>query len=86
MNKLAATLFLIGTLGTTGSAFADVDTITGLGPTRLDACTDAKQSAKNVTMPYNYTITSFGQCDCEKSTDNLWKCVVEYRSVHKDKK
>lgn len=86
MNRFTATLFLIGALGTAGAALADVDTITGLGSTRLDACTDAKQSAVRVTMPYNFTITSFGQCDCEKSTDTLWKCVVEYRSFHKEKK
>jgi len=83
MSKSKLALLFVCMLGATGSAVAEVDVSTGLGDSRLAACKDAKDSAISVTRPYNFEITSFGSCECEKSTDSMWKCVVEYRSVHK---
>lgn len=59
-------------------AFAEVDTISGIGESRLDACKDAKDTAQRVTSQNGFVLDSFGVCDCEQRTENLWKCIVEY--------
>lgn len=78
MKNLYKSVFLASLLGLTGFAYADVDTITGIGSTRLEACTDAKNSAREVNMPNNFMITGFAPCECERSGSSFWKCVVEY--------
>lgn len=59
-------------------ALAEVDTISGIGETRLDACKDAKDTAINIKTQNGFAIDSFGPCECEQRSENLWKCVVEY--------
>lgn len=80
MKTLIAAMFALA--ASAGTAHADVDVVRGIGRTRLDACIDAKQTARNVTLPYNFIITRYGPCDCEP-THTGWSCMVEFRYHHR---
>lgn len=73
MNIIYRTVFLI--FCTTGIAYAG--STTGLGDTRTEACSQAKNTVSN----QGNTVTS--SCDCSKTSYDGWVCAVDHSRSNK---
>ncbi len=75
MKRIALIAIAITVIGGGSIALAEaVQTARGHGPTLLQACADAKDTARS------YGAVRYGQCECEKPGpgEGFWKCSLDY--------
>ena len=93
LNIKITTLMVFSILGGLANASTLSGTSEGVGPTKLDACKNAKQSASLEADTARYRASSkqnvkevvIDDCLCDQAVPPIYKCIVDYKIKLSDK-